>query len=149
MATEQERNKALVLQMYEEVWNRGNLDFVRVALSPDFIDHPNQRPFSVPIRGYEAISEAAANFRNAMPDFRETPIRCIAENDRVVYLGRATGTHTGSFFQFPPKGGKVDITGINFYRLANGKIVERWAIFDVLGMMQQMGILPAPGAGAH
>jgi steroid delta-isomerase-like uncharacterized protein len=149
MATTQEQNKALVLQLYSEAWNRGNLDFIKQAVSHDFIDHPPQRPFSVPIRGPEALSEAVAAFRKAIPDYHDAPIQVIAENDRVVYLGRITGTHTNNFFQFPAKGGKIDFTSINFYRLQDGLIVEQWNIFGVMDMMQQMGLMPAPGAGAH
>jgi predicted ester cyclase len=72
----------------------------------------------------------------------------VAEGDRVVYLGRITGTHTGKFFQFEPSGNKVDLLGINDFRMEDGKVVERWGIFDVLGMMRQMGIIPA-APGAH
>jgi predicted SnoaL-like aldol condensation-catalyzing enzyme len=147
MATEQERNKALVLQMYEEVWNKGNLDFIRTAVSPDFKDHPPTRFFEVPIRGQEALYEAATHFRAGMPDFHDQMINIVAEGDRVVYVGRITGTHTRPFFDFAPTGKKVSVLGINDFRLANGRIVERWGIFDVMGMMQQMGVIPAPPAG--
>ena len=149
MASEQERNKALVLQMYEEVWNRGNYDFVKVAVSPAFKDHPPRRFFDVPIRGREALLEAATHFRAAIPDFHDQMIQCVAENDRVVYLGRITGTHTEKFFNFEGKGGKINVLGINYFRIQNGIIAERWGIFDVLGMMQQMGVIPAPPAGEH
>ncbi|MEP7290302.1 MAG: ester cyclase [Chloroflexota bacterium] len=148
MATEQERNKALVLQMYEEVWNQGNLDFINVAVSPDFKDHPPRRFFDVPIRGKEALFEAATHFRGGMPDFHDQMIQIAAEGDRVYYLGRITGTHTQPFFQFQPTGSKISVLGINGFRLENGKIVERWGIFDVLGMMQQMGVIPS-GPGGH
>lgn len=149
MATEIERrNKALVLQMYEEVWNKGNLDFINVAVSPSFKDHPPTRFFAVPIRGREALYEAATHFRGAMPDFHDQMIQCAAEGDRVFYLGRITGTHTAPFFQFQATGNKINVLGINGFRLEDGVIVERWGIFDVMGMMQQMGVIPT-GPGGH
>ncbi len=144
MATEQERNKALVLQMYEEVWNKGNLDFINTAVSPDFRDHPPRRFFDVPIRGREALFEAATHFRGAMPDFHDNMIQIVAERDRVIYLGRITGTQTNDFFQFKATGKTVSVLGINDFRIENGKIVERWGIFDVMGMMMQLGLIPAP-----
>jgi steroid delta-isomerase-like uncharacterized protein len=147
MASEQERNKALTLQMYEEVWNKGNLDFINVAVSPDFKDHPPRRFFTVPIRGRESLFEAATAFRQGFPDFHDQMIQIVAERDRVAYLGRITGTHRGHFFQFAPTGNKVNVTGINFFRFQDGKIVERWGIFDVMGMMQQMGIAPSGPGG--
>jgi len=146
MATEQERNRALVLQLYEEVWNKGNFDFVNVSVAPDFQDHAQKRFYSLPTQGREAISEAAKQFRAAMPDFHDQMIQIVAEGNRVYYLGRVTGTHSGNFFQFPPSGNKISVTGINGFHLENGKIVEAWGIFDVMGLMQQMGIGPAaPG----
>ncbi|HEX7022758.1 MAG TPA: ester cyclase [Trueperaceae bacterium] len=140
---EQERNKSLVLRMYEEVWNRGRLAFIDQAVSASFADHPPKRFFEVPTRGRESLHAAASAFRGAMPDFHDQAIQCLAEDDKIMYLGRITGTHTGKFFQFPPSGNRVNVFGINEFRLSDGKIVERWGIFDVLGMMQQMDIVPA------
>lgn len=144
MATVQEQNKALVLRMYEEVWNRGNLAFIEEALSPALQDHPPKRYFETPLRGRESLREAAAGFRKGMPDFHDQMIKVAAERDRVAYLGRVTGTHTGELFGVPASGNRIDILGINFFRLEDGKIVERWGVFDVLRMMQQMGMTPAP-----
>jgi hypothetical protein len=56
MASEQERNKALVLQLYDEVWNKGNYSFVNVAVASDFVDHPSRSPFPLPTEGTQAIS---------------------------------------------------------------------------------------------
>jgi predicted ester cyclase len=148
MGATQEKNKALILEMYEEVWNKGNYDFIETAVSPDFLDHPPRRFFTVPDRGRESLFEAATAFRGGFPDFHDTMIQIVAEGDRVVYLGRITGTHKGKFFQFEPSGNKVEVLGINDFRLEGGKVVERWGIFDVLGMMRQMGIIPA-APGAH
>ena len=139
---EQRSNKELVLRMYDEVWNQGNLQFIDEVVSQDFVDNPPKRFFEVPTRGRESLREAAGAFRGAMPDFHDQMIQCLAEGDRVMYLGRITGTNSGNFFQYPPSGNPVNILGINEFRLANGKIVERWGIFDVLGMMQQMKIVP-------
>ena len=65
-----------------------------------------------------------------------------------LYIGRISGTHTEQFFQFAPTGRKVSVMGINEFRMENGRIAERWGIFDVMGMMQQMGVIPS-GPGAH
>lgn len=148
MATEQERNKALVLQLYEEVWNRGNLDFVNAAVAENFQDHPSKRFYSVPNSGRAAISEAAKHFRAALPDFHYQMIQIVSEGDRVYHLGRITGTHAAPFFQVPPSGKPINITGITGYRFENGKIVESWGIMDIAGLMQQMGMVPA-APGSH
>lgn len=146
MASQQEVNKELVLRMYEEVWNRKNLDFINEAVSTEFKDHPPKRFFEVPIRGRESLHEAAVGFHAGIPDFHDRAIEIVAEGDRVVYLGEITGTHTGTLFGVPPTGKPIKVLGINYFRMEDGKVAERWGIFDVMGMMQQIGILPSPGA---
>lgn len=149
MSTEVERrNKALVLQMYTEVWNKGNIDFINQVVSPDFKDHPPKRFEEVPAGGRESLVEAVKNFRAAMPDFHDQMIQVTAEGDRVYYLGRMTGTHSAPYLQHPASGNKVNVLGISGFRLENGMVVERWGIYDVMGMMRQMGIVPA-APGAH
>ena len=147
MATEQERNKELAIQLYEEVWNKGNIDFVDVALSPDLKDHHPRRFFELPEGGRDSLREAAIAFRGAFPDFHDEMINIVAEGDRIAYVGRITGTQTGQFFEFPPTGRKIDVLGINFFRFENGVIVERWGVFDVFRVMQQMGIIPSGPGG--
>jgi predicted ester cyclase len=146
MASEQERNKALVLQLYDEVWNKGNLSYVNVAVAPNFVDHPSRSPFPLPTEGTQAISELATRLRSAMPDLHDQVIQVVAEGDRVSYLGRITGGHTGAFFQIQPSGKRVSITAIHHYRLKDGKIVERCGGYDIAGLMMQMGAVPG---GAH
>jgi predicted SnoaL-like aldol condensation-catalyzing enzyme len=147
MATEQERNRALVLQLYDEVWNKGNLGFVNSAVSPKFQDHPSQRFYQLPTNGREAITEAVKHFRSAMPDFHDQMIQIVSEGDRVYYLGRITGTQTAPFFQVPASGKKISVTGISGYRLESGMIVECWGVLDVMGLMTQLGMVPAAPSG--
>ena len=146
MATEQERNKAVVLRMFEEMWNQGNLDLVNELLAEDFRDFPPKRYFTTPILGRQSLYDAVKGFRAGMSDFHFEMLQIVAEGNRVVYLGRATGTHDGDLFGAPASGKQVNVVGINEFHLENGKIVERWGVFDVLGMMQQIGMIPsAPG----
>ncbi len=148
MATEQIRNKQLILTFYDEVWNRGNINLVDVMVSPDFVDHPPTRFFQLPTHGQDAVRQAVQQFRHAMPDFSSQPLKITAERDRVAYLGQFTGTHSGNFFQHAASGNKVDLTWTAFYRIDDGKIVESWNAFDMVKFMQQLGAMPAqPGAG--
>lgn len=145
----QEQNKAVVLRNYEEIWNQGKLDVAYEIVSPEFHDHPPTRFFDVGRSGPESLMEAVEHFRAGFSDFHDTPIQVIAEGDRVAYLGTISGTHDGEFFGFAPTGKRMEVRGINFFRLENGQIVERWGQFNVLGMMQQLGLAPAPGGPAH
>jgi predicted ester cyclase len=57
----------------------------------------------------------------------------------------STATHTGEFQGIPPTGKRIAVTGIWLDRLAGGKLVERWGVVDALGVLQQLGAIPAPG----
>lgn len=143
MATEQEqRNKALVLKVQDEVWNKGNLSTIESSVSPDFVDHPTRRAWDVPTQGRDAMIQAVHMLRSAMPNYRSEPIEVVAEGDRVVILARLTGTQTGPLLNFPVTGKSFSVTEISEFRLANGKIVERWGLVDMVGMMMQLGLVP-------
>ena len=148
MASVEEQNKALVLQMYEEVWNKGNVDYVNTAFSPQFKDHPPKRASQAPDRGRDYITTAVNDYRQAMPDFHTQLVKIVAEENRVMYVGRMTGTHTGNYLRVPPSGNKVEVLRIDDFIVENGKIVERWSMFNLMAMMQQMGVMPA-APGAH
>lgn len=142
---EEERNKAVVLRNYEEIWNQGRLEVADEIVDEAFTDHPPTRFFDVGRTGPASLKEAVSHFREAFPDFHDRMIRIVAQGDRVAYLGEISGTQDGELFGFPATGMPMRVLGVNFFRLANGKLVERWGQFDVLTMMQQLGLAPAPG----
>ena len=81
----------------------------------------------------------------AFPDIQYTVEALLAEGDKVVVRWTARGTHTGELMGIPPTGKQVTVTGVNIGRVANGRIVEEWGEFDMMGMMQQLGVVPTPG----
>ena len=68
----------------------------------------------------------------------------IAEGDKVVGRITAYGTHTGELFGVPATGREIRVSGIAIWRISDGKIVEHWHETDGLGLMQQLGVVPAP-----
>jgi steroid delta-isomerase-like uncharacterized protein len=145
MGAEQESNKAVVLRNYEEIWNQGKLEVADEIVDPSFTDHPPTRFFDVGLTGPASLKEAVGHFREAFSDFHDTMENIVAEGDKVAYLGTISGTHDGELFGFPATGKHMEVRGVNFFRLANGKIMERWGQFDVLTMMVQLGLAPGPG----
>jgi steroid delta-isomerase-like uncharacterized protein len=143
MSTEQ--NKVLVRQMVEEVFNRGNMSLADKFLAPDFVER-EELPPGVP-RGREGVKQLTAMFRSAFPDFKATIDDIIAEGDKVVIRQTWTGTHKGEFMGMPPTGKRMSIGVIDIIRIAEGKFVEHWGQMDSMGMMQQLGAMPAPGQG--
>jgi len=146
MGAEQDNNKEVVRRMYQEVWNEGNLEAADKWVHEEFEDHPPTRFWDLNLRGPRALTDAVAQFHAAMPDYNDRPEQIVAEGDRVVYLGEITGTLKGELFGFPATGKSMKVWGVNFFRMEDGKIRERWGQFDVLGMASQLGLLP-PGAG--
>ncbi len=71
----------------------------------------------------------------------------IAEGDKVVIRQTWSGTHKGEFMGIPATGRRVSIAVIDIIRVADGRFVEHWGQLDLMGMMQQLGAIPAPGQG--
>ena len=137
-----EENKAIARRAYE-IFSSGNLEALEEVIAPDMVDH-NAAPGQA--RGIEGTRQVLGMLRAAFPDLRLTPEDLIAEGDRVVARLMVTGTHQGEFQGLPPTGKQVTMSGIEIVRLAGGKAVERWGEFDILGLLQQLGAVPAPGA---
>ena len=66
----------------------------------------------------------------------------IAEGDRVMVRWTSHGIHQGETHGLPPTGKRVTNSGINIFRIAEGKIAEVWDIWDRLWLWQQLGVLP-------
>jgi predicted ester cyclase len=73
----------------------------------------------------------------------------IAEGDKVAIRWAARGTHQGELLGIQPTGKQATWTGISIYRFADGKIVEAWWSKDVLGLLQQLGVIPPPEQGGE
>jgi predicted ester cyclase len=137
-----EENKAIVRRQEEELFTQGNLDAADEVYAPDYVGHdPSNLEH---IQGLEAAKQAA-DYRKAFPDLRVTVKDVIAEGDKVAARLRFRGTHRGELDGIAPTGRRVDCTGIVISRMEGGKIVEDWANFDDLGMMQQLGAISKPG----
>jgi predicted ester cyclase len=123
-------NKRLVCDLIEEVWNKHQLEKVGEFVADDFLD--------------EAV-EHTRQFLGAFPDVQVKIDDLIAEDDKVVARLLVAGTNTGSFAGQPPTGRYVTFGSFRIYRLANGKLVETWAMQDRLLLMEQLGLVTSPG----
>ncbi|HET9921983.1 MAG TPA: ester cyclase [Ktedonobacteraceae bacterium] len=135
-----EENKALIRRFYEEVFNEKKLEALDEFYAPDHVDHtlPPGLPTSP-----DGTRQAIAMTLTALPDLHVTIEDMIAEGDRVVTRFTTHGTQQGAFGSIPPTGKRVAISTIEITRVADGKIVEDWGLDDRLGMLQQLGLLPA------
>ena len=136
-----EENKALVRRVYEEAINRGNMAVVDELNSPNYVAH--DPGFPQPVRGPEGLKQYFMVFRSAFPDVHITIEDMIAEGDTIAVRQTSRGTHQGDLMGMPPTGKQVTVTGIAIHKIANGKFVESWINADNLGLLQQLGVIPA------
>jgi steroid delta-isomerase-like uncharacterized protein len=94
---------------------------------------------------YAAHAQFDAMLFTAFPDLQFTLDDLLAARDKVVARFTARGTQTGEFQGIPATGRAAAVSGIAIYRLADGKIVEQWLEYDQLGLLQQLGVIPAMG----
>ena len=139
-----EENRALVNRHTEEFWNQGKLDIAAEIHAADFSFHPPSLP---EMRGIEAYNQFATMYRTAYPDLRFTTEDLIAEGDKVVERWTSLGTHRGELMGIPPTGKQIRSTGISIFRVSGGKLTEQWVRWDMLGMLQQLGVIPPMGGG--
>jgi steroid delta-isomerase-like uncharacterized protein len=143
MATEQD--KALVRRFVEEIFNQGNMRLADEIVAPDFVEH-EQLPPGIP-NGREGVKAMTSMMRSAFPDFKATIEDILADGDKVVIRMTWSGSHKGEFMGIPATGKRVSIGVIDIIRVSNGKFVEHWGQMDAMGMMQQLGAIPAPVEG--
>ena len=115
------------------------------VLNPNFVCYdPNSE--SGEVRGAETTKGEIEYFRNAVPDLTYTIEDQIAEGDKVVTRYTVSGTHQGEFFGVAPTGERITMSGITIDRFdEDGKMVEEWPEYDLLGVMRQLGAVPTPG----
>jgi len=138
-----EDNKALVRRLIEEAWSQGNLDAVDELMIPDYAGHHALVAHLQPSR--ELYKQFIVRTRAAFPDFHATIEDQIAEGDLVATRWSGHGTHQGTHMGIAPTNNQITVTGMVIERIVDGKAVEGWMEMDMLGMVQQLGVVPAPG----
>jgi len=138
--TEEETNKAQFRRTYEELFNQGNLAVTDELIAPDFLNHEAPPGMN---RGPESARQLVTWLRSAFPDLHFTIEELVAEGDTVVGRVTMSGTHQGPFQGIPPTGRSFQQAQMHFVRFRDGKGVEHRAVRDDLGLMQQLGVIPA------
>lgn len=136
-----EQNKTIVQDFIDALFTKGDLGAVDKYLAEDFVN--NDPPFGSSA-DREGMRSAGAMFRAAFPDWHSDVHLLVGEGDIVVELFTASGTQRGEVMGVAPSGHTVTLPGINIFRIADGKIVERWGRLDDLGFLQQLGVVNLP-----
>ncbi|MDD3316073.1 MAG: ester cyclase [Methanosarcina sp.] len=135
-----EENKIIVRKFFEEGPSKGNLNIANELLSPDFALHV---PLPAP-SGIEGINEVITSCRAAFEHLNVTIEDMIAEGNNVAVRFTAHGVHKGDFMGLQATGKPITMTGIEVFRIKDGKIAELWGEANLLSLMQQLGIIPVP-----
>ncbi len=140
--TTAETNMALVRRFYEEI-DKGNIDILDELVADNYIDH-NPPPFPGLAPGREGVKQSYRMFQLATPGSHHIEDQ-IAEGDRVVTRLTSVGKHEGDLPGAPKTGNDLKMTSITIHRIANGKLVEKWSEKDMMGFLQQLGVIPRMG----
>jgi steroid delta-isomerase-like uncharacterized protein len=139
-----EAAKATGEQLTALVWNQGKVERLGEFYAEDVVRHVPERP--APIVGLAANQAYIRDLRAAFPDTRVETVRMIGEGDWLAVHWVWTGTQTGDLPGLPATGKPVRVEGVSLIRHANGRAVEIWDFDDQFGMLQQLGVIPAPPA---
>lgn len=136
-----EDNKKIVLRWREER-NKGNWNIMDELHAPDYVGHISFVPGGA-ILGREALRQLFIGYWAAF-DVHATPEPdfLIAEGDLVAHYETVQVKHKGAFQGIRPTGREASIASMDIYRIVDGKIIEQWITADMMGLMQQLGVIP-------
>jgi steroid delta-isomerase-like uncharacterized protein len=138
---QQMSNEAMVRRMFDEAWNRGNLNVVDELLAPDYECAGPHESF----RGAKGMKDAITRYRTAFPDCRMRIEEMFTAGDKVAVRYSYEGTHKGNFDGIAPTGRSVRGEGITLIHFRDGRATGEHNISDALGTFQQLGVVTLPG----
>ncbi|WP_222913407.1 ester cyclase [Natrinema sp. SYSU A 869] len=139
--TTPEENKRLARRFPEEVATEGKVDLIDEICAEDVIGH---NPLGE-IHGRDELKDHLESLQTAFGEFSATVEEVIAEGNLVAMRVTLQGTHAGEFMGVDPTGTEFEVVNMVFTRVKDGQIVERWVQPDMLGLMQQLGVIEQPG----
>lgn len=132
------KDEALVRSFFEEV-DASNFESVRELIAPDYRDNLPDRASPAT---FDELLEVIKAWHQGFPDLTHSFDEVFSKDDKVVVRGRTRGTHKGEFMGVAPTGRSLELTFICIFRLADGRLAERWPQFDFYGWMEQLRAAP-------
>jgi steroid delta-isomerase-like uncharacterized protein len=130
----------------EAVWNRHSVPAMDRFYAPGYVHHDVSRP---DVRSLADYKVWGADLMQGFPDLHVAIDDVIAdEGGKAVKRWTATGTHRGALAGIPATGARVSFSGVSVYRIEGDRFVESWYVYDLMGLLRQLGVLPAPAATA-
>jgi predicted ester cyclase len=144
MSAESERNKQVVRELTEHIWNRRILERIAEFYAPDYV--ADYRPYAPVREGHAAIRGMVERAWEAFPDYHEELHEVVAEGPLVVARFTISGTQSGRWGVLQPTGKRVEFDEIVILELRDGKVVRQRGLPDNLTALRQLGVLPTPPA---
>jgi steroid delta-isomerase-like uncharacterized protein len=138
-------NKAVIQAFIEEVLNQQRLERADDLVKENFVELD---PLPGQQQGREGLKAILGVLWEAFPDMHWVVKEMVAEGDKVVTRFIWTGTHRGAFLGIPSTGRSVEVKGVVIDRLENRKMADSRILMDTMGLMQQLGVVPAPPPAA-
>lgn len=133
-------NETLVRRFFEEALSRADWVTLDALVDPGYVEH-EVVPNIPPVR--DGLKQKYDLLRTGCPDLRFEVEDLLAAGDRVAARVTVRGTNTAPFMGRPPTGSSFTVAKVSFFRIAEGRIVEHWGVFDQLAMLAQLGVGPA------
>jgi steroid delta-isomerase-like uncharacterized protein len=141
----QEQNKQVVRQFFEAFDRHYTERIEQLVSSSNYSFHS----LGMPPMNWNGHKQFIIAITNAFPDIHHDIVDLVAEGEnKVAVRFDATATHKGEFQGIPPTSKKVSFGEMNFFTIIDGKVAEEWVIVDMMGLMQQIGAIPAPHASS-
>jgi steroid delta-isomerase-like uncharacterized protein len=141
----EQKNKQVVRQFFEALNRQDTEGMDKLVSSTNYSIHFSGMP---PMDWNTNKKQFLAPFNKAFPDLTRNIVDLVAEGDKVAVSINVTGTYKGEFQGIPPTGKQVSFTAMDILTIIDGKVTEEWATADMMGLMQQIGAIPARSASS-
>lgn len=136
----EKKNRDILTQLIEQVWNKGELNVVDELISPQYtIHHDPGDPWEGQTLDRDTFKKRVLYSRTAFPDLCFTLKEFVAAQDKVAISWYLTGTHEGDLAEIPATGEKINMSGLTIYYFSEGKITGHWQVIDRLAFLAQVG----------
>ena len=133
-------NEAVVRRFYEQMCNERKNDLAGELFTEDHIMHDPQVPAGT---GPQGMVDVVSVYQKGVEGHWGIE-EVISADDKVIVRWTGSGTHVAELNGIPPTGKKISVDAISVHRMAGGKIAETHEVWDTLGFLQQIGVVPAP-----
>ncbi|MFN2502196.1 MAG: ester cyclase [Pyrinomonadaceae bacterium] len=133
--------KNFIAEYTDEVWNKANVEAMNKYYAPDYVHHDVSRPDVSTLADYK---QWANDLFAGLSEVNVAIDDLVGEEGKAVKRWTASGLHDKTFAGIPATNKRVSFSGVSIYRMVGDKIAESWYVYDMFGLLQQLGAIPSP-----